>query len=279
MPHPAPPRPPTRPDPDDPSGPDDPSVAEAWDRVDDLSPEDLGPPDWRERVAELRGRLGLDVRLVAWGLAAVVAAGVAAWLLRPAPAPFEETLPQASTEVVAAGAPTTDASGATTPPGASTTSAPTELVAHAAGAVAHPGVYRLDPAARVDDLVRAAGGLAPDADAARINLAAPLVDGARVYVPAVGEDDPPAVAGPDVPAGGAPPGGDTGADAAPAALIDLNTADEAELDELPGVGPAIAGAIVAYRTENGGFASVDELLEVRGIGEAKLAEIAPLATV
>lgn len=251
-------------------------------------PEEADRPDWRGRLAELRGRVGLDVRLLAWAAAAVVAAGAAAWLLRPAPAPFEESLPQASTEEVGAGgAPTAGAvgapsgEGAATPPGdASTTSVLTEVVAYAAGAVASPGVYRLDPTARVDDLVRAAGGLAPDADAARINLAAPLVDGARVYVPHVGEEAPPEVAGPDL-AAPAPGAGGEGAasEEGPAALIDINTASEDELDELPGVGPAIATSIVTFRTENGGFASVDELLDVRGIGEAKMADIAPLVTV
>ena len=175
------------------------------------------------------------------------------------------------------------AAGGSSVPGSSSSSSsvPTELVAHAAGAVVHPGVYTLDPTARVDDLVRAAGGLAPDADAARINLAAPLADGARVYVPRIGEAAAPPIVGPE---GAAPPGGTDpaapGADGdAPDALIDLNTADEEELDELPGVGPAIAAAIVAFREENGGFASVDDLLDVRGIGEAKLAEIRPLVTV
>ena len=252
-------------------GPDEP------DRLASLGPAPDDPPaGWADRVAELRGRLGLDVRLAAWVVVAVVAAGAAAWLLRPAPTPFEETLPTAATEAAVAGSgPVAAPAGAE---GSTTSALPTELVVHAAGAVVGPGVYRLDPAARVDDLVRAAGGLAPDADAARINLAAPLADGARVYVPRVGEDAPPEVAAPDgaaVPAGpgDAPTGAGEGA-----ALVDINTADEAGLDELPGVGPAIAGAILAYRTEHGGFSSVDELLEVRGIGEAKLAEIRPLVT-
>ncbi len=270
MPDPAPSPPPTR-TLDDPDPWDDPPVAD-----DDLRFEDHDVSSWSDRLVDLRRRLGLDLRLVAWGAAAVVAAIAAAWLLRPAPAPFEEALPRATTEAGAtAGA--ADGAVATEAAGASTTSAPTELIAHAAGAVAHPGIYRLAPTARVDDLVRAAGGLAPDADAARINLAAPLVDGARVYVPRVGEEVPPPVAAPDLPAGA--PGPDGAPGEGPAALIDLNTASEDELDELPGVGPAIAGTIVTYRAENGGFSSVEELLEVRGIGDAKLAEIAPLVTV
>ncbi|QYG93717.1 ComEA family DNA-binding protein [Iamia sp. SCSIO 61187] len=253
----------------------------------DLEPDGLGPspddlglppssdtrlPPWLEAA---RRRLGLDGRALAWIVAAVAALAVGVWLLRPAPAPVEETLPMASSSAPAA-------DGASAPvPSSSTSSVPSEVVAHAAGAVVHPGVYTLDPTARVDDLVRAAGGLAPDADAARINLAAPLADGARVYVPRIGEGEAPPVVGPEE---AAPPGGPDpsapGADGdAPDALIDLNTASEEELDELPGVGPAIAAAIVAFREENGGFASVDDLLDVRGIGEAKLAEIRPLVTV
>lgn len=253
----------------------------------DLEPDGLGPPPdavglppptdarlppWLEAA---RRRLGLDGRALAWVMAAVAAVTVGVWLLRPAPAPVEETLPMASTSVPGA------AGSAVPGSSSSTSSVPSELVAHAAGAVVHPGVYALDPTARVDDLVRAAGGLAPDADAARINLAAPLADGARVYVPRIGEGDAPPVVGPEgaTPPGGPEPSGPGAAGDAPDALIDLNTASEEELDELPGVGPAIAGAIVAFREENGGFASVDDLLDVRGIGEAKLAEIRPLVTV
>lgn len=275
MAHPVTPRPLSRIDADDPAPLND--RGEALSQVGVGSPDPPGELDWRERLVDLRRRLGLDGRIVVWALAALVAAGAAAWLLRPAPAPLEETLPTASSAPAGgdALAPTPIAPAA----GASTTAPLTELVAHAAGAVAHPGVYRLDPAGRVDDLVRAAGGLTPDADGARINLAAPLSDGARVYVPRVGEEAPPPLAGPDVPAGPVGADGSGAGPDGPAALVDLNTADEAELDELPGVGPATAGAIIGYRTEHGGFTSVEELLEVRGIGDAKMAEIGPLVTV
>lgn len=243
-----------------------------------LGDGDLPPPPERRLppwVAAARHRVGLDTRAWAWVAAVVIAVLAGAWLLRPGPAPVEETLPMASASSASTGGSTT------APPEASTSSSvPTEVVAHAAGAVVRPGVYALDPAARVDDLVRAAGGLAPDADGARINLAAPLADGARVYVPRLGEGEAPPVVGPD--GGPSPATGPDGVptdEAAPAAPIDLNTATEAELDELPGVGPSIAAAIVAFREQNGGFASVEDLLDVRGIGEARLAEIRPLVTV
>jgi competence protein ComEA len=137
------------------------------------------------------------------------------------------------------------------------TSAVDAATAHAAGAVLRPGVYKLPSGARVTDLLDAAGGPAPDADLDQLNLAAVVTDGERVYVPRRGESPPPVAAG----------------SAAPAGPIDLNTATAEQLDSLPGVGPATATAIVDYRTHHGRFRSVDDLLEVRGIGEAKLEQL------
>ena len=136
-----------------------------------------------------------------------------------------------------------------------------------AGAVVRPGVYRLPPGGRVADAIEAAGGPAPGAELHRLNLAAPLVDGSQVYVPLAGEAPP---------AGAAAPG--AGAEAPPGPL-DLNTATAAQLEELPGIGPATAAAIVDAREERGGFASVDDLLDVRGIGPAKLEALRDLVTV
>ncbi|MDP8987994.1 MAG: helix-hairpin-helix domain-containing protein, partial [Actinomycetota bacterium] len=137
-----------------------------------------------------------------------------------------------------------------------TTAPPGEVLAHAAGAVRVPGVYRLDSAARVVDLVEAAGGTLEDSDLDRLNLAAPLTDGERVYVPRVGEAAPLADA-----AGGVDEA--TG-------LVDVNTAGAEQLEALPGVGPATAKAILDERARRGRFATVDDLLDVRGIGPAKL---------
>jgi competence protein ComEA len=223
-------------------------------------------------------------------LALVVLVGVSWWFLRPASAPVETTLPMASatTGTVGTGA-NAGASGTGTaagPPGAGSTSTTvaTDLVVQAAGAVGRPGVYRVAVGARVDDLVRAAGGLLPKADGDRVNLAAPLADGARVWIPAVGETEvPEVVAGGDVAVGGSGGGaaggaGSGGATATPQ-VVDLNSATADQLDTLPGVGPSTAAAILAYRSEHGPFASVDDLLEVRGIGDAKLEQIRPLARV
>ena len=133
-----------------------------------------------------------------------------------------------------------------------------------------PGVYRLPAGARTYDAVRRAGGLTRRADRVGVNLAARVVDGGEVVVPerAAGGGTRPAYGGTT----GA--GGSSGAAGAAAPLaIDLNTATVVELEQLDGVGPALAAAIVAYREEHGGFASIDQLDEVSGIGEARLAAI------
>jgi competence protein ComEA len=178
--------------------------------------------------------------------------------------PPEDSLPLA-------GASAGSVPGAAAGPTSTTTGAVTELVVHAAGAVRRPGLYRLPAGARVDDLVAAAGGLADDADADRINLALPLVDGERVYLPAVGEEVLPEAPGPAAPAEPAATG--AAGTGAPVAPVNINTADAAELETLPGVGPVTAAAIVAHRDQSGPFSSVDDLLAVQGIGEAKLAAL------
>ncbi len=197
------------------------------------------------------------------------------WLLQPPPPPVEASLPLASQP--APSGPGAPLGSASTGPVASQ---PAELVVHAAGAVARPGLYRLPSGSRVDDLVDAAGGLAPEADANRLNLAAPLVDGSRVYVPRVGEPEPAAITpGPPGGAGGEAAGGSPSATTAPGPPVNLNTATIEQLDTLPGVGPTTAQAILDYRAENGPFRTVDDLLDVRGIGDAKLAELRDRVTV
>jgi competence protein ComEA len=153
-----------------------------------------------------------------------------------------------------------------------------------AGAVVRPGLYRVATDTRVSSLLAAAGGLAPDADPDRVNLAAPVRDGERVYVPRRGEAGaPPVVAGtgggpdPAPPAAGAGPAGARGG--APAGPVDLNRATAAELDALPGVGPTTAQAIIEHRATRGPFTSVEQLADVRGIGPAKLDHLRPLVVV
>jgi len=150
-----------------------------------------------------------------------------------------------------------------------TPAAPTgRLVVDVKGAVRRPGVYRLAVGARVYDAVRRAGGLTGRADRIGVNLAARVVDGGEVVVPERGGG----LRSASAPASGS--GGEGGGAATDGPLsLDLNTATAQELEQLDGVGPAIAANIVAYREQHGGFASVDELDDVSGIGEAKLAAI------
>jgi competence protein ComEA len=144
----------------------------------------------------------------------------------------------------------------------STRAAPPQLVVDVAGAVRRPGLYRLAPGTRVDDAVAAAGGATAHADVAAVNLAAPLADGEQVVVPARG-------------AGGAAAGG---GGSSSSTVVDLNAATAEQLDALPGVGPATAARIVAYRQQHGPFHSLAELDGVPGIGPARLAQLKGLVT-
>jgi competence protein ComEA len=213
-------------------------------------PPDLG---WRDRLEALRDRAASMPRwhLVGVGVLAVVAVGIAVIVLRPPTARHDVQIPFAQ-----GGSP-----GGSAPPTATTHVA--EMVVHVAGAVVHPGVYRLQPGARAIDALDAAGGPTLDADPGRINLAALLRDGERVFIPRIGEAAPSAAGGGDEERG----------------PIDLNTATAAELDSLPGVGPSTAAAIIDHRERNGPFTSVEQLLDVRGIGPAKLDQLRELVTV
>jgi competence protein ComEA len=218
----------------------------------------LPDPSWRERTEALVDQVRSVGRVPRAALAVAVGVGVlvvAIVLLRPAGADLapEASLPRATASDGPASASPTPSSVAA-------------VVVQAAGAVMQPGIYHLAPGSRVDDLVRAAGGVAPDADADRVNLAALLTDGERVYIPRVGEA---------LPADG---NSDVGSSEA-AQSVDLNTASLAQLDTLPGIGPTTAQAIIDYRSEHGRFRSVDDLLNVRGIGPTKLEELRPLVRV
>jgi len=137
------------------------------------------------------------------------------------------------------------------------------IVVHVAGAVATPGVIELPAGSRVVDALEATGGALPDADIDRLNLAAKLVDGQRVLV--VRKGDPP-VAEDAL--------GLTGGEAtAPAEPVNLNTASAAQFEALPGIGPVLAQAIVTERQHRGGFRSVNELRDVRGIGERRFKDL------
>ena len=142
--------------------------------------------------------------------------------------------------------------------GPATTSGP-QIVVDVEGRVRHPGLVRLPEGARVDDAVRAAGGVLPGVSTATLNLAQKVSDGQQVLV------------GLDLPASGAGSGGGGGAGAG--GLLDLNLATVDDFDGLPGIGPVLAQRIVDWRTEHGRFASVDQLQEVSGIGASKYATL------
>jgi competence protein ComEA len=236
---------------------------------------DVAPPPLAPGRHALRsrgpGRLGAAQLAV---VAVVVAVGLAVtcwWLVRgsaheapalaAAPAPG---LVSASPAVEPVG----DASGAGPSAGSSSGAAPATVTVDVAGKVRHPGIAVLDAGARVVDALKAAGGARPGVDLSGLNLARVLVDGEQVVV---GGPAPSGAA-----AAASPPVGDP---SAPVALVNLNTASETELDTLPEVGPVTAASILQWRDQHGGFTSVDELLEVDGIGEVTLGKLAPYVTV
>lgn len=148
---------------------------------------------------------------------------------------------------------------------AATETEPAVVVVDVAGKVRRPGIATLPLGSRVVDAIEAAGGVRRGVDLTPLNLARLLVDGEQIVV---GLPPPGGVAAPAA----SVPGGTTGP------MVNINVATQSELEELPGVGPVTAAAILQWRTDNGPFTSVDELLEVSGIGDATLAEIAPFVT-
>ena len=145
----------------------------------------------------------------------------------------------------------------------------TEVVVDVAGKVRHPGIVSLPLGSRVVDALEAAGGPRPRVDLTALNLARVLVDGEQIVV---GTPPPGGVAAPAASVPGA------GAAGASGLMVNINSATQAELEELPGIGPVTAAAILTWRTDHGAFTAVDELMEVSGIGEATLAEVAPFVT-
>ena len=221
------------------------------------------------RHASRRVRVGgLSLGPVHLAVVAVVAAlavGLAAWWAvrdqaEPVPISPAASDPTPLTSLTPEGPDTSGADAGATDP----TDATGDLVVDVAGKVRRPGIAVLPAGSRVVDALEAAGGARRGVDLTALNLARPVVDGEQILV---GVEPAAGVAGT---LGSTPPTGE--------ALVNLNTADAAALDTLPGVGPVTAEAILSWREDNGGFTSVDELLEVDGIGEATLADLAPLVT-
>lgn len=223
--------------------------------------ETAGAPDmapersWSTSVlpATLRGgRLDPGVRGVAALLVVAVLAAAVTGVVVLRGRPQEVAVPA----VAVSGVPLPGVSPSADPGG--------EVVVAVAGTVHAPGLVRLPAGSRVDDAVRAAGGLLPGASYGLLNLARRLVDGEQVLV---GVDPPP----------GAPAA--AGGSASAGGLLDLNVATASDFDALPGIGPVLAQRILDWRTENGRFASVDQLREVTGIGESKYSDLQDKVTV
>lgn len=142
------------------------------------------------------------------------------------------------------------------------------LVVDVKGAVKNPGIYRLSSEARTMDAITEAGGPSKEADLDRVNLAAPLADGMAIYIPKKGEET--------FPIPGIEAGGEQGSQGG---KININTAGLDELQQLNGIGPSKAEAILRYREENGLFSSIDELTNVPGIGEKTLENLREQVTV
>lgn len=211
--------------------------------MDPVTAGDRDEPSAPDASARRRLGIGAVVVLVIAALAVTVGIGI----LRGAMAPVDEVV------VDQTPAPAVTGGGA----GAA------ELYVHVSGAVRTPGLYVLPADARVVDAIAAAGGFADDADRDAVNLARTLEDGEQLPVPREGE---------------APPAGPVAA--APSdGLVDLNAADAAALETLPRIGPALAERIIAWREDNGGFTSVEDLLAVPGIGDKMLESLRDLVTV
>ena len=157
-------------------------------------------------------------------------------------------------------------------PAPTTTTRP-PLWVHVAGAVAHPGLVRVAAGSRVADAIAVAGGGLADADLDRLNLAAKVIDGQRIPVARIGQ---PGAAGP---ADGSATSVSDAEGSGESGPLDLNAATLAQLDTLPGIGPGLAAAIVGERERRGGFTSVDQLRDVRGIGDKRFADLKPLVSV
>jgi competence protein ComEA len=186
------------------------------------------------------------------------------WVVRVPPPPPEATIPFASSTIA------TD----------SLKTNPELLMAnitvYVSGEVVKPGVYVLLATSRIIDALQAAGGPTSAANLVVVNLAAPLVDATQVFIPRIGSTPratlPRPHAGINLPTTGTSGGVSVGSGVTSATgIVDINSASLADLDALPGVGPSTAQAIIDYRIANGPFASVDDLLNVRGIGPSKLA--------
>jgi len=250
----------------------------------DREPSDL---EYKDLLSHIRHWIAfIGIRRLAVGTAltiAVVFCGV--WLLRSPAPPVETAIPRVSTTSIA----TTNVAANTSVNGISVPSVTTTpfITVHVAGAVKQPGVYVLPSGARIVDAVRAAGGHTTTADLNAVNLALPIADSEQVFIPKRGEKI----------TSNSTPNHRTGTQTKPneslvtenqssavkspnsSGVININAATATELEQLPGIGPSIAKAIVTYRSTNGPFVVIDDLMKVSGIGTSKLEALRAYVTV
>lgn len=210
-------------------------------------------PIWRLDATAVRGLVSLALAALAGALVVVIVG----W-------PRGDAAPQADSAPGAKRAPVQSVLEQPSP----SSSVSEVVVVDVDGAVQRPGIAELPRGSRVVDAIKSAGGVLPRGDTGSLNLAQVLLDGEQVVVPREGDTAVPAdPAGVASPAPGAAP---------TVGLVSVNTATEVELETLPGIGPVLAAAVVEWRTQNGGFTSIDQLQEVSGIGPSTFADLAPL---
>ena len=219
-------------------------------------------------------------RLIGSVLSLIAVASAGWWLLRVPPPPPEDSIPIASTA-------TTLSFAVSSPQKIELDKEldteldrelATELTVHIAGAVKTPGVYQLHIGARINDGVVAAGGATAQADLDSVNLAMLLSEGEQIYIPKR-NDKPHIIVQPRFTSSSNLNSSNSATNNELQISININTATAIELEQLAGVGPSTAKAIIEFRQKNGGFKTVEDLLNVRGIGPAKLSEILPQARV
>ncbi|MDM8086577.1 ComEA family DNA-binding protein [Cellulomonas cellasea] len=257
-------------------------VADRWRqgalaRVGGLYAEEHGHPLEHGRLvdaptrprARRRWAVPLRLALTAAVAVALVGGGVAVRALSsPHTAGVAAELPEVAGPTGRAGDPSPGATAGSLGVAVPATAVPGgTVVVHVVGEVALPGLASLPAGSRVADAVSAVGGATANADLSAVNLARQLVDGEQVLVPSPGQAVAPGA------------GEASAADPSGPALVSLNEADLATLDDLPGIGPVLAERIVAWRQEHGRFADVEELAEVSGIGPALLGRLRPLVRV